>query len=125
MKVDKKVCKLITEIEWIIGSQVYNPYVHDFTLDVTGFVYRYPVKFPTKDVNYVKIRSKVMSSKEINKKDITYNNLSNMIYKVGNNEFQIGYAIIKVLEYLEERYGISLYELEKNLKPNKKKTLGK
>ena len=36
-------------------------------------------------------------------------------YKFGSNHLYIGLGLIKVLEYLEERYSLDFNELEKNL----------
>ena len=121
MIINKKIAKLISEIEWILGSQVYNPYVYDSDLDLRGFIYRYPLSFPKSESTFVKIRTKMMNAKVIDKKDFTYQNISAMIYKFGPNEMQIGHGIIKVLDFLEIRYGINFSKLEDDLNEKNKK----
>ena len=119
MKVTKKMCKVIADIEHIIGSECYNPNSYDGWNDIEGCDFRYPISFPEGDGEYAKTRSHIFESYEIDKDKITPENMKYMKYKFGSNELFIGQGIIETLEYLEERYGLNFNELEKNLKIKK------
>lgn len=119
MKINKKMCKVIADIEYLIGSECYNPNSYDGWNDIEGCDFRYPINVPNSDGEYVKTRSKITESYAINKKDITPDAIRYMKYRFGSNELMIGMGIIKALEYLESRYGIDFNELEKSKKSNK------
>ena len=116
MKVDKNLSKLICEIEYLIGSECYNPNSYDGWNDVDGCDFRYPISFPNENGEYRKIRGKITDRYIIDEKDITPETVNYMKYRFGSNELYIGKGIINVLSFLEERYGISFNELEKRRK---------
>ncbi len=116
MKIDKKMCGVIADIEYLIGSECYNPNSYDGWNQIEGCDFRYPVNVPNHDGEYTKVRSKITESYAIDPKDITSETMKYIKYRFGSNELMIGQGIIKTLEYLEKRYNLDFNELEKNLK---------
>ena len=115
MKLNNDLCKLIAELEYIVGRECYNPNSYDGWNDVEGCSFRYPINVPNSEGEYRKIRSNINTyfyyPGDISAESITY-----MKYKFGSNELYIGKGIIGILEYLEKRYGLNFTQLEENLK---------
>ena len=118
MKLTKRMCKVIADIEYLIGSECYNPNSYDGWNAIEGCDFRYPINvpWPGKDGEYIKVRGKIRDSFMLEPKDISSDLVSYMKYKFGSNELYIGQGIISVLKYLEKRYEIDFDELEKNRK---------
>lgn len=114
MKLDKQMCTLVADLEFIIGSECYNPNSYDGWNDIEGCAFRYPINIPNEKGNYIKIRTNINKSYSIDDKDITPETISYMKYRFGSNELFIGKGIIKLLNVLEKRYNINFNELEKN-----------
>ena len=114
MMVNKEVCKLIAELEYLIGSECYNPNSYDGWNDVEGCSFRYPINVPDDSGNYSKYRGKITNYDYFESDDINeiLNSVQYMKYKFGSNELYIGKGIINVLSYLEERYNLNFIELE-------------
>lgn len=112
MKLDSNMIKLIAHLEWLIGSECYNPNSYDGWNDIEGCSFRYPINVPMEDGRYVKVRSNINDTVMLNEKDITSSSIEYMKYKFGSNELFIGQGLIKIMEYLELRYGIDFNELE-------------
>lgn len=112
MKLDKKLCKVIADLEYIIGSECYNPNSYDGWNDIEGCDFRYPINVPNSKGDFTKLRSSINSSYVIDEKDITPEAIKYMKYKFGSNELLIGRGLINTLEYLEKRYNIDFNELE-------------
>lgn len=112
MELTKEMCKVVAEIEYRIGSECYNPNSYDGWNDIEGCDFRYPINIPDENGNYTKIRGNIATSRLLNPDCLTPNAVNYMKYKFGSNQLYIGKGIIKALEYLEERYGISFNELE-------------
>ncbi len=112
MKLSKSMCKMIADIEFLIGSECYNPNTYDGWNDIEGCDYRYPINVPNRDGHYTKIRLNINETSLISSEDITPDAVKYMKYKFGTNELFVGLGIIKVLQYLEERYGLDFDELE-------------
>ncbi len=115
MKLTKEMCKVIADMEYLIGSECYNPNSYDGWNDIEGCDYRYPINVPSSSGNYIKIRNNINSSPLINSDDITKSAVSFMKYKFGTNELFIGKGLQNVLNYLEKRYNLNFNELEKSL----------
>lgn len=116
MKLNNDLCELIAELEYIVGSECYNPNSYDGWNDVEGCSFRYPINVPNSEGEYRKIRSNINTyfyyPGDISAESITY-----MKYKFGSNELYIGKGIIKLLNYLEEKYDLdfnALIESQKN-----------
>ena len=110
MKLNDITCKLIADLEYIIGSECYNPHSYDGWNDIEGCDFRYPVNVPTEEGNYGRVRGNINDSyysQVVNSKTIPF-----IKYKFGANELFIGRGIINLLEYLEERYHISFSDME-------------
>lgn len=118
MKLDKQMCALIADLEFIIGSECYNPNSYDGWNNIEGCAFRYPINIPNSKGNYIKIKTNINKTLFINEDVITPNAISHMKYKFGSNELHIGRGIIKLLESLEERYNIDFNELEKGTTKN-------
>ena len=116
MKLNNKMCKVIADLEYEIGSQCYNPNSYDGWNEVEGCDFRYPINIPNQDGDYTKIRLNINESSLIDRKNINSKTIPFIKYKFGSNELYIGQGIINVLEYLENRYGIDFNELEKTIK---------
>lgn len=108
MKLNNKTMSLICELEQIIGNECYNPNSLDgWTLE-EGCAFRYPVTYEDENGKECKTR---LTIKNLNKEK-----LNSVHYKFGSNNLFIGSGIHKVLEHLEEKYGINFDELMKNKK---------
>lgn len=105
MKLTKKTIELICELEEIIGDSCYNPdSFNGYTLE-EGLAYRYPITYTDKDGDECKRKWTIT--------DMDKNRINSMRYKFGANNLFIGNALVKVLERLEQKYGISFDELAK------------
>lgn len=110
MELDQQTSELVSRIEYMIGSQCYNPNSYDGFHEVTGRSFRYPVTFSTEaSGSEMKTRSRVPS---FYADSVTPEMVRTMKYKFGSNELFIGEAIIEVLEMLEGRYSIDINQLE-------------
>ena len=116
MKLTKKMCNVIADIEYLIGNECYNPKSYDGWNDIEGCSFRYPVNVPNENGEFTKVhRVNIKSSYMLDSKDISPKTLPFMKYKFGSNELLIGKGIINALEYLENRYGIDFNELENHI----------
>lgn len=105
MKLTKTTTELICNIEHIIGSQCYNPNsLNGYTLE-EGLEFRYPVCYENKEGDDTKTNGHVF--------DVKKTKINTIRYKFGSNHLYIGSAIVKVLEHLENEYGIDFNELTK------------
>ena len=116
MELSKNMCELVANLEYIIGSECYNPNSYDGWNDIEGCSFRYPINLPDDKGIYTKVRSNLNDSYLINREALTPAAVSFMKYRFGSNELYIGKGLIKVLEFLEERYGINFDQLESQLK---------
>lgn len=116
MKLTKTMCRVIADLEYLIGSECYNPNSYDGWQDIDGCDFRYPINVPNSEGEYTKVRGNINNSYLIQSKDINPDMVSYMKYKFGSNELFVGKGIINVLTYLENRYDIDFWELEKNRK---------
>ena len=113
MKLTKGICKLIGDLEYMIGSECYNPSSYDGWNDVEGCDFRYPVNVPNGDGEYQKVKRNINESSLIDSKDINKDTIPYIKYKFGANELYIGRGLINVLNYLEQKYDIDFNALEK------------
>lgn len=113
MSIDKSLVTLIAELEYLVGSQCYNPNSYDGWNHVEGCDFRYPINIKINDhEDFIKIRNNILRS-YIPKEEITLDALKYMKYKFGSNELFIGLGIIDILEFLENRYNLDFSKLEK------------
>ena len=108
MKITKKTAELISDLEYLIGDNCYNGDSYNGWTDEYGAHFRYPVMYLGKDGEYHKSR--------YSKSDIDYKNIDRMFYKFGANELCIGAGLIRILNELEERFGLDFNELTKRNK---------
>ena len=106
MKVDQNIANLITELKYKIDSQCYNPNSYNGWTGEEGCSFKYPV-YSSEKINgdYVGMRHRIISN-------LTPEEVPTLRYKFGSNHLYIGDGLVKVLEYLEKRYGIDFNELE-------------
>lgn len=118
MKLSKEICKLIAELEYLVGSECYNPNSYDGWNDIEGCDFRYPINVPAPGEygEYIKIKGRILNNFKIKDVDISESMVSYMKYKFGSNELYIGQGIMGILEYLERRYKLDFNELEENAK---------
>ena len=108
--------KVIAELEYLVGSECYNPHSYDGWNDIEGCDFRHPINVPLNENEYIKLRGSIANSYSFDQKNITPDTVKYMKYKFGVNELFIGMGLINVLEYLEDRYDLDFNELEKNRK---------
>ncbi len=108
MKMDKNTMKIISDMEYIVGNQCYNPNSYNGWTSEEGCSYRYLVYSAQKDEqsNYIaeKYRGKI--------RDLKPENIDTIKYKFGSNHLYIGEGLVGVLEYLKDRYNLDFAELE-------------
>lgn len=114
MKLNKDLCELIAELEYIIGSECYNPNSYDGWNDIEGCSFRYPINVPDTEGEYTKIRSNINNYFLYSPNRISPESISYMKYKFGSNELYIGKGIINLLNYLEEKYNLDFNALTEN-----------
>lgn len=114
MKLSKEICNLVAELEYLVGTECYNPNSYDGWNDIEGCNFRYPINVPDPKENgeYLKIRGRISNNFKIKDGEVTEMMVSYMKYRFGSNELRIGQGIIEILEYLEDRYKINFNELE-------------
>ena len=106
MRNNKRLANLIFELEYIIGSECYNPNSYDGYTGEEGREFRYPVYglYDDNDKELTKFRGKVFG--------IPYNKINILKYKFGSNHLFIGIGLIHILQFLEKRYNINFDQLE-------------
>ena len=118
MKLDKKMAKLICELEYCIGSECYNPNSYNGWTGDEGCEFRYPVHIRVKkdDEELTKTKGNVGERFPTIRADA----IRTMQYKFGSNQMFIGLGIKALLEELEKRYNLDFNELEKQRTQKKK-----
>lgn len=112
MKMTSNMCKIVAELEYLIGSECYNPNSYDGWNDIEGCAFRYPVQFPVGEGKFERVKSKITNHYFVLDDDITPAAVTYMKYKFGSNELFVGRGLISILEFLEERYGLDFNKLE-------------
>ena len=115
MYLDENMMDMLCDIEEIIGSDCFNPSSYNGYTGEYGKEFRYPVKLPIGDDSreyhdFIKVNGNIMD--EARYYDIKPFGFSNARYEFGSNHLYIGEAIIRVLEYLEQRYELDFNDLE-------------
>ena len=107
MKLNASIVQLISELEYLIGQQCYNPKSYNGYTGDEGCSFRYPVAYINKHKTDCRTRFRIS--------DANAESISTMCYKFGSNHLYIGDAIVKVLQHIEYRCGIDLNELLKQI----------
>ena len=115
MIVDKRMIEVIGDIEYLIGSECYNPNAYDGWTGEKGKLFRYPMHIPDENGQDTTIKWKLQASVMLDLDALTTASVEKMRYKFGSNELLIGRGIIAALDYLEKRYHLDFNELEKGL----------
>lgn len=108
----ENIIELVSELEYLIGSECYNPNSYDGYKDIEGCAFRYPVMIPSKDGKFQKIRRNIQKTGLISKADLTCDALTYMKYRFGSNELFVGKGLLNILGFLEDRYNLNFEELE-------------
>ena len=122
MELKKELVPILSDMEYLIGKECYNPNSYDGWKDIEGRDFRYPVtlRYPARDRN-IKTKENINEIIELYENDEELlDALTYMKYRFGSNELFIGQGLLNVLEYLEGRYGFSFVELEQSRSANNK-----
>ncbi|MCM1496447.1 MAG: hypothetical protein NC089_11695 [Bacteroides sp.] len=106
MKLDTNIANLITDLEFIIGNECYNPNSYDGYTGEEGCEFRYPVWVHQNDSDK-KYYGTI--------KDLESDEIDTIKYKFGSNHLFIGKGLVKVLTYLEKRYKIDFNDMESKI----------
>ena len=111
MKLDSQIAKLICELEYLIGSQCYNPNSYDGFTGEEGREFRYPVYSLSNcdSSKLFKFRHNIACSAL----SFSERTVNTMKYTFGSNHLFIGRGIKKILMELEHRYDLDFNELER------------
>ena len=122
MDMNLDICKLICELEYLVGKECYNPNSYDGWNGIEGREFRYPVWIPLKREDEVK-PEKFHCNLNGNtwgiikpEQDFTATAIRQLKYKFGSNELYIGIGLQNILEFLENRYDLDFNQLERNIK---------
>ena len=133
MTINENIFELISEMEYIIGNQTLSKSTFiGGGLSVDDYGYRYPVRISldgNQEESKTQIRDKVHTYKQVWRAyddttkemkviktiNTTPDMIESMYYAFGSHKLYIGDALIKILEFLEKRYGIDFNDMEKNL----------
>lgn len=99
---------MIRDLEYIIASKCRNKQYIDKHTGNAGKQYRYPVKYKKNGKTYV------CRGKTIINEDTAEQEIESMRYEFGSNCLFIGDAIAEILDYLEDRYELDFYALERD-----------
>ena len=103
-KLTKKRAKLLTELEYLIGSECYNGSIQNWGPNgvqyLSGREFRYPLTVIDEDGDKTKYRYKARSE------DATQ--LSPGYYAFGANRLHVIEGLSKVLDYLESHHDLKL-----------------
>lgn len=120
MEINDITAALVSELEYIIGNECYNPNSYDGYRNSIGRGFRYPVAFSVScddgERKECKTRYKLCQGFSGH---VKADDLKSAKYKFGSNELYICLAIIKALSFIEERYTLNFEELEKSIKDGK------
>lgn len=131
MTINNKILELVSELEYIIGNETTHKstFFGPFSC-VDDYEYRYPVhicldmngherdmKIDGKLHNGITMQWFDEQTKEQVVKNIkpTPEKIDTMYYAFGSHRLYIGDALVKVLEFLENRYGIDFKAMEEKL----------
>lgn len=113
MKINKDITKVICSIEYKIGNQTYNPNSYNGWTCEEGCEFRYPVTYCVDKTAVEEQRSEKTNGIIC---DISPDCIDTIKYKFGSNHLYVGNGIVKVLEYLEDRYNLDFNKLEEEYK---------
>lgn len=110
MILDRKMAKVIGQLEYCIGSNCFNYW------GKRGKRIRYPVNLFTKTLDgsygYERIEHMVWSDSFETGYDVSPRGIRSLKYKFGNNHLYVGEGIVSLMEKLEQRYGLDFNSLE-------------
>ena len=109
MTITDDIAKLVAELEYLVGSETYNPKSYNGWTKSYGCGYRYPVNYCRNEEDFENRKLTPISCKIV---DLDYKYINTIKYMYGSNHLYIGNAIVNILNYLEEYYKISFDELE-------------
>lgn len=120
MEIKPNTCWLLASLEYLIGSECYNPNSRRGYSIVYESSIRYPVTITDDNGFEWKERGNYSWDIEMAAHDPSVEEIKSMKYKFGANELYIGNGLIKALEFLENRYGLDFNELERSIEEHKR-----
>lgn len=130
MEVNANIFELISEMEYIISNNTLSKSTFiNAGLSVDDYGYRYPVRISldgNKEESKTQIREKVHTYEQITqvwddkakklkvikRTKPTPDMIDTMYYAFGSHKLYIGDALLEILKFLENRYGLDFNELE-------------
>ncbi len=122
MIVDKKIAKLVCELEYRIGRHTYNPNSYNGWTGESGCGYRYPIYYCKNKEDF---ENRELTKDYIIIRELDPEYIQTMKYKFGSNHLYIGDGIVDALKFLEEKYDINFNELEQKKIDKRKQELAK
>lgn len=122
MIIDNNMAALICELEYIIGNQTYNPNSYNGWTGEEGCGFKYPVNYCR---NKEELNNHQLTKTKIQINQIAPECVGTMKYAFGSNHLYIGDGLVKVLEHLEDLYGIDFKALEMERINKRKEGLAK
>lgn len=116
MEITKDMQKVVADLEYLIGSECYNPNSYDGWTHIEGRAYRYPIWITSKDGKEFRIKNNVLNHLYLTEEDLSNESIEFMRYKFGSNILFVGKAIKNILKYLEDRYDLDFVGMEENRK---------
>ena len=95
-----EIVSLIAALEPIVGQCFYNEQERG------GHYFRYPIRLTRNGQDYEGKGGRIL--------DLSQNDIMTLHYQTGANKLFVGCALVEVLQFLENRYGIDFAEMEKN-----------
>ena len=119
MELSKDLCKIVAKIECLIGDRCYNPNSYDGWNGESGRNYHYPVTYTLPNQTSGQTRWGTFRYLDNLSEEEAISFVQTFRYKFGSNHLYIGSAILDVLEFFEDRYGLNFDELEKKAQERK------
>ena len=107
MERTQNIADLVAELEYRIADTCYNPNSYDGYTGEEGCEFRYPV-WVHQNGQQNKFHGTI--------KNLKPEEIGTIKYKFGSNHLFIGDGLVKVLDYLENRYHIDFNKLEQKHK---------
>lgn len=108
-KIDK-LKELISQLENTIGNECYNGNIQNYGSGGEWMGEGREFKYPVKYLDHI---DNLWNKRTYLSKSMTADEIISAYYAFGANQLHIGKAIFKVIELMEQRYGIDFEELEK------------
>lgn len=119
MKFDKNTMELISDLEYIIGSQWIGPQTIKTVKGNKDRRFRFPVSYR------INKKDKELTKEKEELKDLSLKQIQTLEYMFGSHQLFIGDGILGILKELEDRYELDFNELEKERTKRRKLAMAK